>query len=102
MPETGRRRVNNTRIDRFQGFIAQTEFFHCAGAEIFDDHIRFLHQILDDLLAFRAFHVDRNALFAAIDADEVEAFVVFERPETARIIPLPGDFDFDDFRAQIG
>ena len=62
--------VNEPWVFSAQGFVAQPEAVHGAGAEVLRDDIDRAGEALDEGLAFRGLEVDGDALFAAVDAEE--------------------------------
>jgi len=57
--------VDESGVDRFQGFVAQTQLFHDAGAELLNNNVIFLDELLDDGNGLRVFQVQEDVSLVA-------------------------------------
>ncbi len=92
--------VDQPRVAGVQRFPAQAEFFHCAGAEVFHQHVGVLQQALKDGPVLRLFQVQRDGFLAAVDGGEIERVAMLERAVGARIVALRG-FHLNDAGAEL-
>ncbi|MPN30008.1 hypothetical protein SDC9_177465 [bioreactor metagenome] len=106
-PEAADGHIDHAWIDLFDLLIGKAEFVHQPGLHIFDNYFRILDEIPEDGLSFRRLHIDRHALFAAVEAREIPALrlalVVFEhRRHFARGVSASRTLHFDHVRALVG
>ena len=66
MPETRHRTVDDTRVDLAQAVIVEADGLHTARAEIFQHYVTHGDQAGDNLARLLAFHVQVDAVFAAV------------------------------------
>ncbi|OGK92357.1 MAG: hypothetical protein A2W08_00525 [Candidatus Rokubacteria bacterium RBG_16_73_20] len=77
-----------------------------AGHEVLDDHVGHAREIEHDRARLRVRQVERDALLARVDADEVGGLVGAVRLElheaAAHLVALARALDLDDARAEVG
>ena len=101
LAEAGDAAVDQLGVDFLQHVIAQAQLLHGAGAEVLDEDIGLLYQILEDLLALGGLEIQGETALIAVEIDEVSAFPVKTRRIGAGIITLSGDFHLDDVGAHV-
>ncbi|MOA40881.1 hypothetical protein D3C78_1627920 [compost metagenome] len=63
----GDRHINQSRIDRLQGFVTQAQTLHDTGAELLEHNVVVLQQRPDHLQRLRLFEVQGEAALVAIE-----------------------------------
>src|SRR5216683_1300174 len=105
MPEARDRAVDEVGLDRCHRGVAQAELLDDAGGEVLDEHVGHAAEVGDHPAALRVAQVDRHALLARVDADEVGGLVGAPRLDLevvlAHVVAVAGPLDLDDPRAQV-
>src|SRR5262249_37842618 len=96
LAEAGDRAIHEPRIERAKGIIAEPETLHRAGPEVLQHDVRLADQLSQDVLAFRSFHVEGEALLAPVHGHEVGRLATDERRPPARVVALGRLLDLDD------
>lgn len=102
--ETGRHRIDQPGIDRFQDLVTEAEFFHRAGTEILHHDICPLDQLLHGRDAVRVLQIDSDAAFVAAGREVVDT-VAADEAVGDRPVPLESTLDRlnrNDIRTEIG
>jgi hypothetical protein len=73
LAEPGDRRVHQPRVDRRQGLVGEAEPSHDTRPEVLDQHVRPLHQALEDRLAILGLQVERHRSLAGVLRQERSA-----------------------------
>ncbi len=110
LPETGDRAIDESGVDRAQLLVAEVVAREVARLVILDQHIALRREPARDVLSRRLGDVERDRFLAAIRTEEIGRFVgvaavaILEvrRAPGARVVPVPGPLDLDDFRAEVG
>jgi hypothetical protein len=110
LPETGDRAIDESGVDRAQLLVTKVVAREVARLVILDQHIALRREPARDGLARGLRDVERDRLLAAIGAEKIGRFVgvaavaILEvrRPPGARVVPVPGPLDLDDFGAEVG
>ena len=101
LPETGNRRIHQSRIHFAQRRPVVVEFAHHPGAVVFHQHIGARRQFFKNRAVLRRFQIQRDAAFAAVYRREIRRAPVRKRPKPPRIIPARR-LHFNDPRAHLG
>ena len=80
---------------------AVTELVHGSGSVVLDQDVGMLEQSFEQGAVFDRLEIERNALFAAIERDEVRALFFDEGADVPGVVADAGAFNFDDPRAEI-
>ena len=102
MAETGAGGVDQGRVAVLEVVPAVAELLHRAGAEILSHHVGTGQQRLEDGAVAIVLEVERNALLAAVDGDEIGGLAVDERAVFAGVVAAAGRFHLDDAGAELG
>ena len=89
--------IDETRVERPQRFVVDTEPELHIRAVIFDHHIRGLDQPVEDRAAVRLLEVERQAALVAVQILEIRAVAV-----ARHIVALARHLDLDDVSAPVG
>ncbi len=98
---SGDRTIDQLWIELPQRAIVQVQSSHHAGAEIFDENIRFRHQLPDGLNGVGRFQVENDALLAEIELAEDGTETIADRRTGSHRLPFDR-LDLDDLRAHVG
>ena len=95
--------VDESGVDRFQGFVAQTQLFHDAGAELLNNNVIFLDELLDDGNGLRVFQVQEDVSLVAPQPSLIGSDVgaLHEGLILQHDVPLAGGADLEHLRAQV-
>jgi hypothetical protein len=85
-----------------QDFVAQPQLLHRPGPEVLDHDVELPDQPLEELGSLRGFQVERHALLVPVDAHEIAALAVEERPERTGVVPGARSLDLHDLGSQVG
>ena len=94
--------VDQARIDRLHGLIAQAQPVHDAGTEAFDERIGAADQFKQLRTVGGIFQVKPHQLLASIDCDEQLRHLMLHMTHRARVIAGAAVFDLDDGRTHVG
>src|SRR5439155_25965046 len=109
LAEPGDRAIDESRIPRGDALVIEAVLRKTADFVILDQHVGFLREIADDLLAIECREVDGDGELAAIAAKVIRGFArvapggVLEvrRPPRARVVAGVRTLDLDDGGAEI-
>ena len=85
-----------------QGFPAVAETLHRAGPEVLDQHVGPREQTLEERAIGGQLEIEREALLAAVQRQEIRGAILDEGPDAARVGADLGPLDLHDARAEIG
>src|SRR5205823_936006 len=86
-------------IDCADGLVVETHTADDAGGEIFNHHVEFGYQLLDQFDRGGLLHIQAKALLATILLDEVGAALVADELNFAGLVTFRCEFNLDDFRS---
>ncbi|MNS98248.1 hypothetical protein D3C86_1505670 [compost metagenome] len=97
------RRIDHARIQVLDMFPVESGAGQHARTEVLDQHIALLNQVFQQCLAFRRFHIERQATLVAVQHGEVQAVSVGHVTQlAARDVTASGQFDLDHVGAHPG
>ncbi|MNF69735.1 hypothetical protein D3C84_516250 [compost metagenome] len=103
LAEAGDAGVDQPRVVRFQRLEVDAQALGHAGAEVFDDHVRVRHQLIEALQVGGCLEVQLHATLATIDQAEVDALaIVAEGAQVATVVAMSRHLELDDLRPQVG
>src|SRR5260370_1938476 len=88
LPEAGDRDQDDAGIQGSEPVVVKAHRLHDAGAEVFEDDVRFLDELAEQLFPFAVAQVDAHALLAAIVDTEVHALTADERRMLAGLLTI--------------
>ena len=100
LAEAGERRIDQAGIDRGEVPGSQSQAIHHAGAIVFHQHVALLRELEKDGPAALVLEVERQAALVAVDAEEIDAFVVDARIKPSGLVAGLRPLDLDHIRAQ--
>ena len=102
LAEARDRRHHQPRMLALELLPAVAEPLHHARTEVLDEHVGALEQPLEHAAVGRGVEIEREALLAAVERDEVGGRVADEGADPARVVAAAGRLDLDHARTQIG
>jgi hypothetical protein len=94
--------VDDHRVDLAQNFVAEADFVHRAGLEIFHYEVGLAHEALEDFLALGVFQIERDGAFVRVHQRERNAErLAFAAVERAHAVADPRHFDLDHLGAEV-
>ncbi len=88
-------------VELLENVVSKAQPLHGAGYEVLDDHVRFLHQLLDDLLSLGALEVDGDVFLVEVEGVEGGAGPLEEGSGAEAADGAPRWLDLDDLGAQL-
>ena len=101
LAEAGDRAIDDARVARTAGLVAEPELVDHADAVILEDDVGALHQLEEQVLALGVLEVDDHALLVAMETDEVRRLAAVERRAPRARDVAARRLDRDDPRAEV-
>src|SRR6266852_1210265 len=96
------RAIDQARVERGQGVVAEAETLHRARPEILDQDVGALHQIAQHVGTLRGLQIERDVPLVAVDDEIRRRLAALVRRPGARFVARAGVFHLDDIGAHIG
>ena len=82
--------------------VVQAEAFHHAGDKVLDEDVEVVEQFQKCLLVAFVLEVQDDALLAPVDAHEIGALAVYERPRAPGHVSSLGALHFNNLSPEVG
>ena len=102
LPETRDRGVDDGRVHRLDGLITEAQPVHHPGTEVLQQHIGPSGELYHQVSALFGFHVDGDALLAAVEHHEVGALAIPVGTKGAAFVAATRHLDLDHLGTQVG